>query len=72
MSKSEIRGKHNEDATQLHRRSQSVSLTYKEGPQIRENGRAKAYAPVDKIRGHVSASRRRMRMTGCHVGPADP
>ena len=51
MSKSEIRGKHDEEATQLHRRSQSASLTYKEGPQIRGNGRAKANAPRGKDQG---------------------
>ena len=44
MSKSEIRGKHDEDATQLHRRSHP----YKEGPPDRANGGAKEDALVDK------------------------
>ena len=48
MSKSEIRGKHDEDATQLHRRSHPASHPYKEGPPDRANGGAKEDALVDK------------------------
>ena len=66
MSKSEIRGKHDEDATQLYRRSQSG-----EGHKSEKTGGPRHMHPVDKIRGHVSVSRRRIRMTGCHVGPDD-
>ena len=44
MSKSEIRGKHDEDATQLRRRSHP----YKEGPLDRANGGAKEDALLDK------------------------
>jgi len=51
MSKSKIRGKHDEDATQLHRRSQSVSLPYKKGPPGRANGGATKYAREDKVVG---------------------
>jgi hypothetical protein len=38
MSKSEIRGKHAADATQLRSRSHPASYTYKEGPSGRANG----------------------------------
>ena len=38
MSKSGIRRKHDENATQLHRRSCSASHPYKEGPPGRANG----------------------------------
>ena len=48
MSKSEIRRKHDEDTTQLRRRSQPVSHPYKEGPLDRANGGAKEDALVDK------------------------
>ena len=44
MSKNEIRGKHDKDATQLHKRSHP----YKEGPLDRANGGAKEDALVDK------------------------
>ena len=48
MSKSIIIGKHDEDATQLHRRSHLASHPYKEGPPDRANGGAKEDALVDK------------------------
>ena len=48
MSKSGRRRKHDEDATQLHRRSCPVSHPYKEGPPDRANGGAKEDALVDK------------------------
>ena len=48
MSKSEIRGKYDEDTTQLHRRSQPVSHPYKEGTHVRANRGAKEDALVDK------------------------
>ena len=48
MRKSEIRGKHDEDATQLSRRSHPASHPYKEGPLDRANGGAKEDALVDK------------------------
>ena len=51
MSKRKIRGKHDEDATQLHRRSQSVSLPYKKGPPGRANGVATKDARKDKVDG---------------------
>jgi len=51
MSKSIIRGKHDEDATQLHRRSQSVSLPYKKGPPGRANGGATKDAQKGKVEG---------------------
>jgi hypothetical protein len=48
MSKSEIRGKHDEDATQLRRRSQPVPHPYKEGPLDRVNGGTTEDARADK------------------------
>ena len=51
MSKSEIRGKHDEDATQLRRRSHPASHTYKEGPPGRANGGAMKDAREDKVLG---------------------
>ena len=51
MSKSIIRGKHDEDATQLHRRSQLVSLPYKKGPPGRANGGTTKDARKDKVEG---------------------
>ena len=48
MSKNEIRRKHDEDATQLRRRSHPASHPYKEGPLDRANGGAKEDALVDK------------------------
>ena len=48
MSKSEIRRKHDEDTTQLRRRSQPVSHPYKEGSLVRANGGAREDALVDK------------------------
>ena len=47
MSKSGIRRKHDEDTTQLRRRSQPVSHPYKEGPNVRANGGAKEDALGD-------------------------
>ena len=51
MSKSIIRGKHDEEATQLHIRSQSTSLPYKKGPPGRANRGATKYAQEDKVVG---------------------
>ena len=51
MSKSRIRQKHDENATQLHRRSCSVSHPYKEGLPGRENGGATEDARKDKVKG---------------------
>ena len=48
MSKSEKRGKHDEDTTQLHRRSHPVSHPYKEGPPGRANGGTTKDALEDK------------------------
>ena len=48
MSKNEIRRKHDEDATQLRRRSHPASHPYKEGPHVRENGASTQDAPEDK------------------------
>jgi len=55
MSKSEIRGKHDEDAMQLRRRSRSVSHPYKEGRPSRANVGAKEDAHHGQHQGpHVS------------------
>jgi len=55
MSKSEIRGKHAADATQLCRRSHPASHTYKEGPSGRANGRATHNAYKERYQSpHVS------------------
>ena len=51
MSKSGIRRKHAADATQLHRRSHPASLTYKEGPSDRANGRAMHNAYKERYKG---------------------
>jgi hypothetical protein len=51
MSKSKLRGKYDEDTTQLHRRSQSASLPYKKGPPGRANGGATEDARKDKVEG---------------------
>ena len=51
MSKSEIRRKHDEDTTQLRRRSQPVSHPYKEGPHVRANGGTKVNALRDLDKG---------------------
>ena len=51
MSKSETRGKHDEDAMQLHRRSHLASHPYKEGPPGRVNGGATEDAHKDKVEG---------------------
>ena len=48
MSKSEIRGKHDEDATQLRRRSQPVPHPYKEVPLDRVNRGTTEDARADK------------------------
>ena len=48
MSKIEIRGKHDEDATQLRRRSHPASHPYKEGPPDRANGGSTEDAREDK------------------------
>ena len=54
MSKSGIRRKHDENATQLHRRSCSASHPYKEGPSGRANGRATHNAYKERYQGpHV-------------------
>ena len=58
MSKSEISGKHDEDATQLRRISHLASHPYKVGPLDRENGGTKEVALVDKDEDpHVSIQR---------------
>ena len=51
MSKSIIRGKHDEEATQLHIRSQSTSLPYKKGPPGSANGGATEDARKYKVEG---------------------
>jgi hypothetical protein len=51
MSKSGIRRKHDENATQLYRRSRSASHPYKEGPPGRANRGATEDARKDKVEG---------------------
>jgi len=51
MSKSRIRRKHDENATQLCRRSCSASHPYKEGPPSRANRGATEDARKDKVEG---------------------
>ena len=55
----------------MHRRSQSRCVTYKEGPQIRGNGVPSKMHPVDKIRGHLSVSQKKIRMRDRRVGPIE-
>ena len=49
MSKSGIRRKHDEDTTQLRRRSHPTAHTYKEGPPGRANGGAAEDARKDTV-----------------------
>ena len=65
MSKSEIRGKHDEDATQLHRRSHP----YKEGPPDRANGGAKEDALVDKDEDPRVSQHAKDKIKGLTGGP---
>ena len=51
MSKSEIRRKHDEDATKLHRRSHPASYTYKKDPPGGAKGGATKDARKDKFEG---------------------
>jgi len=51
MSKSGIRQKQDESATQVHRRSHLASHPYKEGPPGRVNGGAMEDAQKDKVEG---------------------
>ena len=51
MSKSEIRRKHDEDATKQRRRSHPASYTYKEGPPGGAKGGATKDARKDKVEG---------------------
>ena len=48
MSKSGIRQKHDENATQPRRRSRPASHPYKEGPPGKANGSATEHAQEDK------------------------
>ncbi|XP_039801605.1 uncharacterized protein LOC120665947 [Panicum virgatum] len=64
MSKSEIRGKHDEDAMQLRRRSRSVSHPYKEGRPSRANVGAKEDAHHGQHQAHMSACQRRISTRG--------
>ena len=51
MSKSELREKHDEDATQLRRISYPASHPYKKGPLGRANDGATEDARKDKVEG---------------------
>jgi len=64
MSKIEIRGKHDEDATQLLRRSHPASHPYKEGPPDRANRAPRKMHERIRIRIHVLASMQRIRSNG--------
>ena len=68
MRKSEIRGKHDEDATQLHRRSHP----YKEGPPDRANGGAKEDALVDKDEDPRVSQHAKDKIKGLTGGVGDP
>ena len=51
MNKSEIRGKHDADATKLHRESLPTSHTYKRDPPGGANGGATQYAYKERVQG---------------------
>ena len=72
MSKIEIRGKHDEDATQLLRRSHPASHPYKEGPPDRANGGAKEDALVDKDEDPRVSQRAKDKIKGLTGGVGRP
>ena len=65
-------GKHRRTHDKMHKILLPRNATYKEGPQIRGNGRATQDAPVDKAQGpHVSLPEE-VELRNLHLGVGRP